>query len=312
MIDKLYAFWKFSRPHTIFGTSLSVLGLYLLALGAFWRLQALLGLGLLPSLFWALAACLAANVFIVGLNQLEDIAIDRVNKPYLPLASGELSKTEGRVVVVALGAAAVSIALVQWAQSPFLLLTILLSLLIGTAYSLPPFRLKRFPLPASLCIFTVRGLVVNLGLFAHFDQVLNGVPSQVALNLPPSLWALSAFVLVMTFVIAVFKDVPDMEGDRKYQIATFTILWGAPFILRLSRGLLAAAYGMVALLGAWLPGVNSQTLVVSHLLLLAVVLFESLRVDLQHKQSVCDFYQFIWRLFYLEYLVFPLAVLVQS
>ncbi|MEJ1933898.1 homogentisate phytyltransferase, partial [Nostoc sp. NIES-2111] len=27
----LYAFWKFSRPHTIIGTSLSVLGLYLIS-----------------------------------------------------------------------------------------------------------------------------------------------------------------------------------------------------------------------------------------------------------------------------------------
>ncbi|MHC5830441.1 MAG: hypothetical protein ACYT04_84500, partial [Nostoc sp.] len=28
----LYAFWKFSRPHTIIGTSLSVLALYLIAI----------------------------------------------------------------------------------------------------------------------------------------------------------------------------------------------------------------------------------------------------------------------------------------
>ncbi|NJN90786.1 MAG: homogentisate phytyltransferase, partial [Leptolyngbyaceae cyanobacterium SL_5_14] len=27
----LYAFWKFSRPHTVIGTSLSVLGLYVVS-----------------------------------------------------------------------------------------------------------------------------------------------------------------------------------------------------------------------------------------------------------------------------------------
>ena len=33
----------------------------------------------------ALVAALHSNVFITGLNQLSDVAIDRVNKPYLPL-----------------------------------------------------------------------------------------------------------------------------------------------------------------------------------------------------------------------------------
>ena len=40
--------------------------------------------------------------------------------------------------------------------------TLLLSALIGTAYSTGP-RLKRFPLFAALCILTVRGAVVNVG-----------------------------------------------------------------------------------------------------------------------------------------------------
>ena len=36
----------------------------------------------------AVSPALLANVYIVGLNQLSDIEIDRVNKPELPLASG--------------------------------------------------------------------------------------------------------------------------------------------------------------------------------------------------------------------------------
>ena len=38
-------------------------------------------------LFWTLVAALAVNVFIVGLNQLEDVEIDRINKPR-PAAGG--------------------------------------------------------------------------------------------------------------------------------------------------------------------------------------------------------------------------------
>ena len=41
-----------------------------------------------------MGGCLA-NLYIVGINQLSDIEIDKVNKPYLPLASGELSVKTG-------------------------------------------------------------------------------------------------------------------------------------------------------------------------------------------------------------------------
>ncbi|MBD2102070.1 homogentisate phytyltransferase [Leptolyngbya sp. FACHB-261] len=309
MLDKFNTLWKFARPHTVIGTSISLLGLYLLALGAIWRTQVFWLT--VPTLLWALAACLAANVYIVGLNQLEDVAIDQVNKPHLPLASGELSRTEGRVIVFLTGVTAVAIATAYWPESPFLLVTVVLSLLIGTAYSLPPIRLKRFPLPASLCIFTVRGLVVNIGLFAHFDQVINGVPSRIQLNLSPELWALSLFVLVMTLVVAIFKDIPDIEGDRKYNISTFTLRLGAKTIFNLSRWLLVACYGLMALFGWLLPNANPQVLITSHLLALGFMLFESLRVNLADPKTIADFYQFIWRLFYIEYLIFPLACLLR-
>ncbi|KAF5787644.1 putative homogentisate phytyltransferase [Helianthus annuus] len=38
--------------------------------------------------------CLA-NLYVVGINQLSDVEIDKVNKPYLPLASGELPVRTG-------------------------------------------------------------------------------------------------------------------------------------------------------------------------------------------------------------------------
>jgi len=39
----------------------------------------------------ALVPALLMNISIVGLNQIYDVEIDKTNKPYLPIASGELS-----------------------------------------------------------------------------------------------------------------------------------------------------------------------------------------------------------------------------
>ncbi|KJH70149.1 homogentisate phytyltransferase [Aliterella atlantica] len=290
----LYAFWKFSRPHTIIGTSLSVLGIFAIALS---QNEVSIGGGLLAAL-GAWFACICGNVYIVGLNQLEDVAIDEINKPHLPLASGEFSVATGRLIVAVTGVLAlVSAGL----QSPYLLAMVAISLAIGTAYSLPPIRLKRFPFWAALCIFTVRGAVVNLGLFAHFSG---------GLNIPAAVWALTAFIIVFTIAIAIFKDIPDLEGDRQFQITTFTIALGQERVFNLARWILTICYLGMAISIVWLPAVNPIFLVSTHLGLLALMWWRSFGVDLQDKSAIASFYQFIWKLFFLEYLLFPAACLL--
>ncbi|MEA5468307.1 UbiA family prenyltransferase, partial [Spirulina sp. 06S082] len=133
-------FWQFSRPHTIIGTSLSVFALYSIAVAIArdaWGITSLLDLAI------AWVACLCGNIYIVGLNQLEDIAIDRINKPHLPLASGEFSRNQGQWIVVITGILALLLATFG---GHWLLATVGISVAIGTAYSLHPIRLKRFHL----------------------------------------------------------------------------------------------------------------------------------------------------------------------
>jgi homogentisate phytyltransferase/homogentisate geranylgeranyltransferase len=296
----LYSLWKFSRPHTIIGTSLSVFALYLLALAttsasvSSYSFYQLLGV-------WV--ACLCGNVYIVGLNQLEDIAIDKINKPNLPVAAGEFSLSQGRWIVGITGGIALVLAAVlgQWA-----LATVAISLLIGTAYSLPPIRLKKFPLLAAFCIFTVRGVVVNLGLFLHFTRRLSGEAM-----ITPAVWALTFFIVVFTVAIAIFKDVPDLDGDKQYNITTYTVLLGKSAVFKIARGVITFCYlGMITAGVWWLPGVNPLWLGVSHFLLLIVLWARSQSVNLNQKSEIASFYQFIWKLFFLEYLLFPTICLL--
>ncbi|TAE93963.1 MAG: homogentisate phytyltransferase [Oscillatoriales cyanobacterium] len=287
------AFWEFSRPHTIIGTTLSVMALYAIAQSTRLFVNPIL----LPLAF-AWLACIGGNIYIVGLNQLEDVEIDKINKPYLP----------GEWIVIAAGIIAVVTAVLQ---GPFLLATVGVSLAIGTAYSLPPIRLKRFPFWAALCILGVRGAIVNLGLFLHFNWVL-GLSRAKSVFSGWKVWVLTVFVIVFTFAIAIFKDIPDMEGDKQYNITTFTIELGKPAVFNLSRWVLTVCY-----LGATLAGsvalssnVNLVFLAVAHLVALGLMWFWSAKVNLDEQKEIADFYQFIWKLFFLEYLIFPAACLL--
>ncbi|WP_240518924.1 homogentisate phytyltransferase [Leptolyngbya sp. BC1307] len=299
----LRAFWKFSRPHTVIGTSLSVLALLAIALAAD-PLSISQG-DVIGSWLLAWIACLCGNVYIVGLNQVEDIAIDRINKPDLPIASGEFTKGHAQRLVWLMGGLAIALALIS--QNIYLMLTVGLSLVIGTAYSLPPVRLKRHPFWASVCILVVRGAIVNLGLYLYFATQL-GLRAAV----PARVWALTLFVLVFSFAIAIFKDIPDLEGDRQFNISTYTLRLGRKKVFSLARWVLTACYGGLIIAAPFLPGVQAPFLMVAQGIGIFSFWWLSRRVDLDPSPtkkniSYPDFYQFIWKLFFVEYLIFPLA-----
>ena len=151
------------------------------------------------------------NVYIVGINQLEDVEIDRINKPFLPIAAGELSVPAARRIVAACAVVPVVLGVTQ---GPVELGGVLAGLAVGTAYSVPPLRLKRFPLLAALSITGVRALVVNLAVALHFSSSLAGT-----WTVPGPVWALCLFVVPFAFAISILKDVPDAEGDRRHRIA---------------------------------------------------------------------------------------------
>jgi homogentisate phytyltransferase/homogentisate geranylgeranyltransferase len=290
--------WVFSRPHTVLGTVASVVGLF----GIAWVLNGEPA-GAVRVLIGALAACLAANIYIVGLNQLVDIEIDRINKPELPLASGALSVRSGRAIV---GIALVVALVVSLAGGRFLVVTVWASLFIGTVYSMPPIRLRRFHFWAAACIFTVRGLIVNLFLYRHFDVALGGSSWD---GYPPVVGWLTGVVFLFGLVIAWYKDIPDMKGDRRFQIATLSLRLGPRRVFELGSAVLAAGYLGVAGAGlVGLEGASGPFLAGTHLLLLAVARARARKVDPEEPAAMTRYYLLLWGLFYAEYLVFPLAV----
>lgn len=162
--------YRFSRPHTIIGTALSVCSVSLAAVQGgpshAWGPAQTQALGV------ALSAALLANISIVGTNQCFDVAIDRVNKPYLPLASGEWTMATGITVSGVTGVLASAIAI--GSRSVPLVATVLGSICLGLAYSvdLPFLRWKNHPLVAASCILAVRAVLVQVR--NHHVMLLTG------------------------------------------------------------------------------------------------------------------------------------------
>ncbi|KAK1378303.1 putative ubiA prenyltransferase family [Heracleum sosnowskyi] len=141
-------FYRFCRLHSVTGTVTGVISVSLLPLTSFSDLSPAFFVGLLK----AVIPFAFVNIYVVTLNQLIDVGIDKINKPYLVLAAGEYTMRQGKVITSAFGIMCLVLPIIF--QSPPLLYGVIIHFLVGTAYSveLPLLRWKTKPLLAALSI----------------------------------------------------------------------------------------------------------------------------------------------------------------
>ena len=296
-VGGLRAFFRLTRPHTVLGTTCQVIAVFIVVAAG-----APLGASAWPVLALTWLGSQAANLYVVGLNQLTDVAIDRLNKPDLPLAGGAMSIRLVRVIVSAAALAALAIGA---SQSIYLLATLAAVMLIGTLYSLPP-RFKGRPLPAAISIALARGVIANLGLFLHYRHALQVTPSTGLV------WAL-LFFFGFGLVIALYKDIPDRDGDGQFAVRTYAVRWGRRRVYNLGRWLMAAIYLLaVVACVALLPPAASLALAAVHLLALGVFWALSLTTDPTRPRSMARLYLALWGLFYAEYAILSLHALLSA
>ncbi|CAL9750684.1 unnamed protein product [Musa acuminata subsp. burmannicoides] len=299
-LTSLNAFYRFSRPHTVIGTITSIISVSLLAVESLTDISPSFLTGLLE----AVIAALFMNIYIVGLNQVYDIEIDKVNKPNLPLASGEYSLRTG--VAFILTSAAMSFGVAWVVGSLPLFWALFISFILGTAYSvnLPFLRWKRFAVVAAVCILAVRAVVVQLAFFLHMQTFV--FRRSVSFSRP--LIFATAFMSFFSVVIALFKDIPDIEGDRIYGIRSFSVRLGQKRVFWICVYLLEMAYSVAMVIGATSSCIWSKFVTVLGHAVLASILWKRARsLDLMSKAAITSFYMFIWKLFYAEYLLIPLV-----
>jgi homogentisate solanesyltransferase len=292
------AFWKFLRPHTIRGT---ILGSVAVTAKALLENPALIDWMLLPKALLGVLALLCGNGYIVGINQIYDVDIDAVNKPFLPVAAGEMSQGLAWFLCVILAVTGLGITAVNF--GPLISKLYAFGLFLGTIYSVPPLRLKRSAVAAFLIIATVRGFLLNFGVY-HAVRAALGLPFQWS----PPIAFITSFVTVFATVIAITKDLPDVEGDKKYGIDTFATRLGVRNITFLGSGLLLMNYVAAIALALRLPAsFNAFIMVPCHALLAIALTYQTIKLDAAKygQSAIAGYYRFIWNLFYAEYLILP-------
>ncbi|KAB1222440.1 Homogentisate phytyltransferase 2, chloroplastic [Morella rubra] len=152
--------------------------------------------------------------------------------------------------------------------------------------------MKRFPFAAFLIIATVRGFLLNFGVYYATRAALG-----LTFEWSSPVAFITTFVTLFALVIAITKDLPDVEGDRKFQISTLATKLGVRNIAFLGSGLLMVNYVASILAAIYKPQAFNRSLMIpAHTILALILIFQ---------EAISGFYRFIWNLFYAEYLIFP-------
>ncbi|KHM99423.1 Homogentisate phytyltransferase 1, chloroplastic [Glycine soja] len=244
-----------------------------------------------PQLFFA--------IYSNALNQVSDLEIDKINKPHLPLASGQLSlKT---VVIIAASFLTLSFWLSWIVGSWPLIWNLVLITSIWTAYSVnvPFLRWKKNPILAAMCMVSSWAFVLPITFFLHMQTFVLKRP----IVFPRSL--ILAIVIMNFFFVgmALAKDIPDVEGDKIYGIDTFAIRIGQKQVFWICIFLFEMAFGVSLVAGATSSSLLVKIITgVGNAVLASVLWFQANSIDLSSKTSGGSFYMLIWKVIHLKFI----------
>ncbi|KAK7277230.1 hypothetical protein RIF29_18381 [Crotalaria pallida] len=265
--DGLVAFIQFIRPISAMGVVLQTTSMSLLAVDKLSDLSQVFFKGWLQGM----VAFVFMHIVNIGINQLCDIEIDKINKPYLPLASGKLPFKIGVIIVASSSILGLWF---SWSIGSWpLFWTLFINQVLAAAYSvdLPLLRWKKSTILTAANFVANMGVTIPVGYFLHM------------------------------------QDIPDMEGDEKFGIRSLSSRLGQKRVFSICTSLMNMAYGIAILVGVTSPFMWSRiSMGLGHAILALALWYRAKSVDLNNNASSQSFYIFIWKLFCAECFLLPL------
>ncbi|MCB9832212.1 MAG: UbiA family prenyltransferase [Planctomycetes bacterium] len=178
----------------------------------------------------------ASNV----INQIFDLAQDRINKPERPLPSGALSIRAAWVLGSLLYLAALTMAwFVEAGAGHECFFIVLFTTFVTYAYSGPPFRWRRFGWRANLTVALPRGLLLKVAGWSSVAPVFSD----------PEPWCLGLVFFLFLLGATTTKDYADLRGDREAGVRNLPIRLGVRGAMRVTAPFFVLPWLLLILAG---------------------------------------------------------------
>ncbi|NWG13666.1 MAG: UbiA family prenyltransferase [Acidobacteria bacterium] len=221
-------YWEFARPFTLLMPAVGMAAGGIVAWGADPRHQSSWtddGFSVLLNVLLGALMAAVMNAGSNGLNQIFDLEIDKINKPERPLPSGNLTLGQAwsfTASVLVIGMA------IAWGINWQCFVLAASALVLTACYSVPPFRTKRWGIPANLTVAVPRGFLLPIAGWSTVKTVFLPEP-----------WLLAIPLGLFIFGASSTKDFSDIPGDRAGGCQTLPVKYGvhttalviAPFLV---------------------------------------------------------------------------------
>ncbi len=197
MTEKLTSIIKLIRPINFLITFISVIVAAIICLP-----------DKIPVINIFIAALAASLVMAAGniINDIYDVAIDKINKPHRPLPSGKITVKEAYVIYFILLFISIFIST--------LINEIVIAIVLGSVVLLFFYSkyLKRIPIVGNIAVAFLTGLVFIYGGFVVENPKAAIVPA--------------IFAFLINLIREIVKDMEDVEGDKTAGLKTLPIRFG--------------------------------------------------------------------------------------
>lgn len=143
-----------------------------------------------------------------ALNNIYDINIDKINKPFRPLPQKKISIKEAWLYALLLYGIATILA---YQIKPFFYFFIIMAVLT-IVYSAPPLRIKKKLFTSNIIIGIYRGILITVASWSIVGPITHPWP-----------WLVGTISTVFMIGASVSKDFNDIKGDKKKGIITIPI-----------------------------------------------------------------------------------------
>jgi len=215
---KFRGFVELVRPFTLFAPLIGGISGAMLALlkndNLGWDLDYV-------KLIWGVMTLVFLNAASNTLNQITDLEIDKINKPYRPLPSKVVTVQEAKWIAIALYLFTIWRAAMVLNVAFFVIVMILI--VITVFYSVEPVRLKKRLFINNISIAIPRGMLGFVAAWSIFGNINDPVP-----------WIIGGIMAVYLIGAMTTKDFTDAEGDKKYDCKTLPVVFGNKVAIYLS------------------------------------------------------------------------------
>ncbi len=258
MAERLRFYWSFIRPFTLLVPATGMLAGSLMALGAepkwtsSWTTN---GFELVLHVVAGAFLAAALNAYSNGINQIFDVEVDRINKPWRMLPSSKISNTEAWAISLFLLVVALALAFQISGQT---VVIVVVAAVLTYIYSAPPCRTKRHGFLANITVAIPRGTLLIVAGWSVVKDIGDKEP-----------WFIGALFGFYMLGAVSTKDFSDIEGDRHGGCRTLPVKYGVrsatwmispffvlPFLALIpaaQHGILSGSPTVLVLLGVLLP-----------------------------------------------------------